>query len=126
MLNYNDTHTRLVLPRIDPFSVPENEPQQLLRQGTRTRLLCGVRQGDKPLEFTWSKDGQQLSSLALPAVTVRDLDADSSVLTFTNLSAVHLGKYQCAARNAAGLARSTAQLYVQGIFKSVDSSQDGS
>lgn len=102
-----------VPPRIDAFGQPE---EQVLKQGIRTRLLCGVSQGDKPLEFSWTKDGRPLSSsgLALPEVTIREVDADSSVLTFTNLSAVHTGHYQCAARNAAGLARQSAHLYVQG------------
>lgn len=101
-----------VPPKIEPFSVPE---EQLLRQGTRTRLLCGVSQGDKPLDFSWTKDDRQLSvSAPLPAVTIRDLDADSSVLTFTNLTAVHSGRYQCIVRNTAGVTRSSARLYVQG------------
>ena len=115
-----------VPPRIDAFAQPE---EQILKQGIRTRLLCGISQGDKPLEFSWTKDGRPLSlvgdiatrsgavdgvPLRLPAITVRELDADSSVLTFTNLSAVHSGLYECAARNAAGVARRSAQLYVQG------------
>ena len=93
---------------------------QLLRQGSRTRLLCGVSQGDKPIEFSWTKDGRPLG--ALEAVTVRHLDADSSVLTFSNLSAGHLGRYECTATNAAGSARSSAQLFVQGIHPQRSSS----
>lgn len=114
-----------VPPRMDAFA--QREEEQILKQGIRTRLLCGVSQGDKPLDFSWTKDGQPLSTLfgsggirsggggvLLPAVNVREVDADSSALTFTNLSAVHSGRYECAARNAAGVARQSTQLFVQG------------
>ncbi|EFX86866.1 hypothetical protein DAPPUDRAFT_43826, partial [Daphnia pulex] len=111
----------VVPPRMDAFA--QREEEQILKQGIRTRLLCGVSQGDKPLDFSWTKDGQPLSALlgsrgggpgvVLPAVNVREVDADSSALTFTNLSAVHSGRYECAARNAAGLARQSTLLFVQ-------------
>lgn len=109
---------------MDAFA--QREEEQILKQGIRTRLLCGVSQGDKPLDFSWTKDGQPLSALlgsrgggpgvVLPAVNVREVDADSSALTFTNLSAVHSGRYECAARNAVGLARQSTLLFVQGIL----------
>jgi hypothetical protein len=113
-----------VPPRMDAFA--QREEEQILKQGIRTRLLCGVSQGDKPMDFSWTKDGQPLSALfgsrgggpgvVLPAVNVREVDADSSALTFTNLSAVHSGRYECAARNAAGVARQSTLLFVQGIL----------
>lgn len=116
----------IVPPRMDAFA--QREEEQILKQGIRTRLLCGVSQGDKPLDFSWTKDGQPLSTLfgssgirsggggviLLPSVNVREVDADSSALTFTNLSAVHSGRYECSARNAAGIARQSTQLFVQG------------
>jgi hypothetical protein len=113
-----------VPPRMDAFA--QREEEQILKQGIRTRLLCGVSQGDKPMDFSWTKDAQPLSALfgsrgggpgvVLPAVNVREVDADSSALTFTNLSAVHSGRYECAARNAAGVARQSTLLFVQGIL----------
>nr|CAH0099527.1 unnamed protein product [Daphnia galeata] len=99
---------------MDAFA--QREEEQILKQGIRTRLLCGVSQGDKPLDFSWTKDGQPLSSLfagSRGGVNVREVDADSSALTFTNLSAVHSGRYECAASNAAGVARQSTQLFVQ-------------
>lgn len=98
------------------------EEEQILKQGIRTRLLCGVSQGDKPLEFSWTKDGYPVlfgsgEGAGLPAVNVREVDADSSALTFTNLSAIHSGRYECVARNAAGVARQSTRLFVQGIFR---------
>ena len=74
--------------------------------GIRTRLLCGVSQGDLPLEISWSKDGQPLGG--------QQLDEFSSVVKFTNLSAANSGYYQCTARNAAGKAHYGTHLYVQG------------
>lgn len=144
-----------VPPRIDAFVQPDD---QILKQGIRTRLLCGVSQGDKPLDFTWEKDGRPLSRSGggaagggggndamaanarsddvyplmsngllwpLPAVTIRQVDADSSVLTFTNLSAVHSGRYQCSARNAAGVARQSAHLHVQGTVCQQSTGDEG-
>lgn len=101
----------------------------MLKQGVRKRLYCDT-QGDKPLEFTWTKDdrplglaasgaGRRQASNQLPAVSVVELDADSSVLTISNLSAVHAGRYECAARNGAGVARTSVRLFVQGKVPSV-------
>ncbi|KAI9558120.1 hypothetical protein GHT06_014873 [Daphnia sinensis] len=106
-----------VPPRMDAFG--HREEEQILKQGIRTRLLCGVSQGDKPLEFSWTKDGYPVlfgsgaGGAGLPAVNVREVDADSSALTFTNLSAIHSGRYECVARNAAGVARQSTRLFVQ-------------
>lgn len=94
-------------PKIEPFTFADD-----LRQGLRTRLLCGVSQGDLPMQISWYKDGQPL--VHLPAVTLKELDTFSSVLTFSNLSAVHKGYYQCVAHNGAGIARYGTHLSVQG------------
>ena len=98
-----------VSPRIEAFAFPDE-----VRAGIRTRLLCGVSQGDLPLEISWSKDGRPLMELQQPMLTVTELDKFSSVVTFTNLSAIHSGFYQCTARNAAGKAHYGTQLYVKG------------
>ena len=96
-----------MLPKIEPFAFPDD-----LRQGIRTRLLCGVSQGDLPLEIVWHKDDRTLVQHA--TASVKELDTFTSVLTFTNLSAADAGLYECIVRNAAGLTRYGSQLYVQG------------
>lgn len=95
----------------------------MLRQGVRKRLYCDT-QGDKPLEFDWTKDGRPVLGPAgepgrraaslLAGVSVVELDSDSSVLTIGNVSAPHSGRYECSARNAAGVDRQSVLLAVQG------------
>lgn len=103
----DDVSRCVVSPRIEAFAFADD-----LRVGIRTRLLCGISQGDLPLEITWTKDGRSLAQL--PAVAVKELDTFSSVLILTDLGAVHSGYYQCHVRNAAGVASYGTHLYVQG------------
>ncbi len=82
------------------------------------RLLCGLARGDLPVSFRWLKDGRPLRPLpqdrADRRVTVAEVDAFSSLLTFPRLGEVHTGNYSCLAENDAGSDSHTVSLLVRG------------
>ncbi|XP_066979346.1 cell adhesion molecule Dscam2-like isoform X3 [Macrobrachium rosenbergii] len=96
----------LVPPRIEPFSFQDG-----LSEGMRTRVVCGVNQGDSPLKLEWLKDGRPLSLGGPPDIQVKVIDEFSSVLAMT-LTAAHSGRYTCRAHNEAAVVRFTASLSV--------------
>ena len=80
----------------------------------RTRVVCGVNNGDPPLTLTWLKDGRQVTLAGLPDIQVTEIDAFSSVLTIDSLRPGHAGVYTCSAINAAAQVLSVATLRVNG------------
>lgn len=84
----------------------------------RTRVICGVRDGDPPLTLTWLKDGKPLSlaGVGLPGIQIKVIDRFSSVLTITPLQSLHEGQYACEASNSGATVRVEAPLRVNGKF----------
>ncbi|GAB6026603.1 Down syndrome cell adhesion molecule-like protein 1, variant 2 [Chamberlinius hualienensis] len=97
--------TVTVPPQIAPFSFPPK-----LHVGTRARLQCVVTDGDLPITFLWTKDGQSLTH-DLELVIKQD-DEFSSSLTFQTIQTKHNGNYTCVARNAAVTTNFSANLVV--------------
>jgi len=101
----------IVPPKIEPFTFQEG-----LSEGIMTRLVCGVSQGDLPIEFTWSKDGKRISKDDpwTDNIEISTLDPFSTLLRFSSLSASHAGIYTCLATNPASQTQFSARLVVQG------------
>ena len=103
-----------VPPEIVPFSTSGNADRAAVhREGIRVRLLCGLARGDLPVSFSWLKDGLHVGGLE--GVTVTEVDAFSSLLTFSRLGRRHSGNYTCVAENDAGSDSHTVSLTVKGI-----------
>uniref|UniRef100_T1IT69 Down syndrome cell adhesion molecule-like protein Dscam2 n=1 Tax=Strigamia maritima TaxID=126957 RepID=T1IT69_STRMM len=96
----------MISPKIMPFHFQED----LLREGMRARLQCVVSEGDTPLKIQWLKDNINLPSNL--AITVRNLDEFSSILTISNINPKHNGNYTCQASNSAATSTHTAKLNV--------------
>lgn len=75
-------------------------------------MVCGVSQGDPPLQIHWLKDGAKLPSHL--AVNVSTLDLYSSLLNIPSLTEAHSGEYTCVASNPAARVRYTSKLQVKG------------
>ena len=109
-LLYNDhVLSPTVPPRIEHFSFREG-----LSEGMRTRVVCGIYQGDQPLILTWLREGSPLHLSGLPSIQVKAIDQFSSVLIIGPLSAEHAGRYTCRANNAAGSVEASADLSING------------
>ncbi|XP_052738072.1 cell adhesion molecule Dscam2-like [Bicyclus anynana] len=92
-------------PKISPFLFSSE-----LAEGSAAQVLCGVSSGDRPLYFSWLKDGAPLP----PALQVEEKHLnDFSLLMFPALSARHSGAYTCRVANHAAAATYTAALSVR-------------
>lgn len=85
-----------------------------MSEGMRTRVVCGVYQGDQPLTLTWLREGQPLQLSGQPGTQVTDIDNFSSVLTLGPLTQDHAGRYSCKASNSAAIVLASAELVVNG------------
>ncbi|XP_055947649.1 cell adhesion molecule Dscam2-like isoform X2 [Argiope bruennichi] len=96
----------LVAPVIENVMMPE---LLYAKEGTKTKVMCSVTQGDPPIQINWRKNG-----LALPMekdLTMQNFE-DSSVLVFRKISSAHSGNYTCFASNAASKVNRTTQIIV--------------
>ncbi|KAH9380974.1 hypothetical protein HPB48_021080 [Haemaphysalis longicornis] len=104
-VSYTDTLEVRVPPSIPPFQFPKNlEVQQ------RISVICTISIGEKPLQFSWLKDGSALHS---GSQNVRIVDnAESSTLHIDVLTLNSAGNYTCSVTNKAGHSSFTAPLVV--------------
>jgi len=86
-----------------------------LEFGQSSTVTCSVVQGDRPLELSWWFDGIQISEDRTDISMISG--KKSTMLTIDSLSGEHSGNYTCMARNFAGTAEYTAQLFVTGSFR---------
>ncbi|XP_068626569.1 cell adhesion molecule Dscam2-like [Battus philenor] len=92
-------------PKIAGFSFPAD-----LVEGSSIQVLCGITSGDKPVYFSWLKDGQHIPSNL--QVQEKSLD-EFSFLIFSHVTSKHSGEYTCVASNNAAEVNHTARLAVK-------------
>ncbi|CAF4862408.1 unnamed protein product [Pieris macdunnoughi] len=92
-------------PKIAGFTFPSD-----LVEGSSIQVLCGITSGDKPVYFSWLKDGQTLPSNL--QVQEKSLD-EFSFLIFSHVTSQHSGEYTCVASNSASEVNHTARLAVK-------------
>ncbi|XP_052738064.1 cell adhesion molecule Dscam2-like [Bicyclus anynana] len=92
-------------PKIAGFSFPAD-----LVEGSSIQVLCGITSGDKPVYFSWLKDGQHVPSNL--QVQEKSLD-EFSFLIFSHVTSKHSGEYTCVASNSAAEVNHTARLAVK-------------
>lgn len=74
--------------------------------------MCGLKDGDPPISFAWTKDGKQ--AVSVPDVQVVN-QKFQSVLTILATSSIHAGMYVCKAWNPVSWAVMEVRLFVDGI-----------
>ncbi|UYV61760.1 hypothetical protein LAZ67_1006371, partial [Cordylochernes scorpioides] len=77
-------------------------------QGSRVKLMCAVLRGDGPMEFSWRKDGAEVTR---DQVSVQQSE-DSSILAIPHAGAHHAGHYTCQVSNRAASTNRTTVLVV--------------
>ncbi|XP_013149682.1 PREDICTED: Down syndrome cell adhesion molecule-like protein Dscam2 [Papilio polytes] len=105
-------------PKIAGFSFPSD-----LVEGSSVQVLCGITSGDKPVYFSWLKDGQHIPSNL--QVQEKSLD-EFSFLIFSHVTSQHSGEYTCVASNTAAEVNHTARLAVKVAPSWVFEPQDAS
>ncbi|GAB6032243.1 Down syndrome cell adhesion molecule-like protein 1 [Chamberlinius hualienensis] len=95
--------------------VPFEFKEEQLVEGQLARVSCIVSRGDLPLNFAWEKDGLGLINEDAKAdgIYVRSFDEHSSILSITSVQLKHNGRFTCIAKNAAGMARHSAEVVVK-------------
>lgn len=101
------TNLITVPPKVSPFYAEDT-----LHVGDRASLTCSVTKGDTPLTITWHKDGRTLGPAQM--VTIKQVDAFTSILAIESLTSDHNGNYSCVVANAAAEVSHTHQLVVNG------------
>ncbi|XP_028040481.1 Down syndrome cell adhesion molecule-like protein Dscam2 [Bombyx mandarina] len=92
-------------PKISPFMFSSE-----LTEGSSVQVLCGVSSGDKPMYFSWFKDGAPLpSNLQIEEKSLNEF----SLLMFSELTSRHSGAYTCRVSNHAASVNYTATLSVK-------------
>ena len=81
-------------------------------EGSPARLVCGLLEGDAPIDFTWLKDGLPISNKK--EISIHHIDGLSSILSVGRLSSEHAGNYTCVASNAEGSDTHNVALTVNG------------
>jgi len=114
-VRYTDGFPRLfpVAPQIAPFSISE-EPANW---GEQVSAVCSVLKGDLPIEIRWSLNGESITHVAHPDITITNTGKKTSVLTIESVTARHAGEYSCVASNLVGSVSRSAILSVNGIGK---------
>lgn len=103
----------LVAPQIAPFSISE-EPANW---GEQVSAMCSILKGDLPIEIRWSLNGELITRLTHPDVTITNTGKKTSVLTIESVTARHAGEYSCVASNLVGSVSRSAILSVNGTKK---------
>ena len=91
-------------PVIQPFSFIKN-----LKVGQKTLITCSVTDGTEPFEFSWTKDGQPVTSSHIE-ISKSDID---STLRFKPIKSEDTGEYKCIVRNPFGSASHSAVLFIE-------------
>ncbi|XP_035232053.1 Down syndrome cell adhesion molecule-like protein Dscam2 [Stegodyphus dumicola] len=91
-------------PVVASFAFPS-----ALREGERGSATCTIRSGDRPLEFQWLKNGEELKETS--NVEIQSIK-DTSILLIESVTSESSGNYTCIVKNAYGTDRFTASLYV--------------
>lgn len=82
--------------------------------GDSTSLTCSVHKGDLPINLSWLHENVSIGYME--GIMVSKVGQKNSMLTIDSITEQHAGKYTCISENKAGVARSSAQLNVNGIF----------
>ncbi|KAG1652220.1 Down syndrome cell adhesion molecule-like protein Dscam2 [Nymphon striatum] len=95
----------LVGPTLDKLT------DKTLSIGDRLTLVCTIRSGNPPLDFTWLFNGNTLPYNL--GVVISD-SSFLSTLSSTNIKREHAGNYTCIANNNAGSTSTFAMVKIQG------------
>lgn len=95
-----------------PFSFGENP----LQESDSVSVQCSVTNGDLPISIFWFYNTQPIENSEY--ITISRLGKRVSALTIDSVSHRLIGNYTCLGRNAAGEAKETAALLVNGLLES--------
>lgn len=84
-----------------------------LQEGERGSAICTIRSGERPLEFQWKKDNEDISETS--NIKIQSVP-DSSILVIESVTSKSSGNYTCIVKNSFGRDQFTAVLTVTGLY----------
>lgn len=99
-----------VPPQIIPFEFADDP----VNSGDMSSLTCTVNKGDFPIDIFWTLNGKNVESAN--GISISRTNKRISQLSIETARAEHSGNYECIAKNAAGTARHSTFLHVNGNF----------
>lgn len=88
-------------------------------EGGMMTIMCSLIEGDPPMSFDWTKDGQLVTTL--PGLKVVNHDF-SSILSIMAATVIHSGNYYCKASNPVSWSMMKATILVDGMVGCLDTS----
>ncbi|KAI1290168.1 Hemicentin-2 [Halotydeus destructor] len=70
----------------------------VVQEKEKFKIMCSLRKGSSPIEFSWSKDGTSLNRMEVKIANTQDM----SILTIGEVKAMDAGNYTCKAQNSVG------------------------
>lgn len=96
-------------PKLDKTSLAKSYTPNV---GGKFKLFCYLKEGQQPVTFTWLKSDRKLAITEKENYRINSLD-ETSILSFSNLSASDSSDYSCSVLNAYGNDVLTTSLRVQ-------------
>lgn len=98
---------------VQPQIIPISFGEETFNVGDSTSLTCSVHKGDLPINFSWIH--KNVSIGYMDGIIISNVGQKNTMLTIDSVMEHHVGLYTCIAENKAGVARSSAELNVNGI-----------
>ena len=97
-----------------PSILPLTFGASVMNEGSFAQVSCVVREGDDPIDISWSFHGMDIS--AGTGISTTKIGQRGSVLMIPSVSHKHTGKYECKADNNVGSASQSVELQVNGRY----------
>ena len=97
---------------VAPIILPLSFGTEVMNEGSFAQVSCIVREGDLPLDISWSFHGMDLT--AETGISTTKIGKRGSVLMIPSVSHIHTGRYECKAQNSVGASTQSVKLLVNG------------
>lgn len=93
-------------PVLNTLFIPRN-----LAIGDITEIICTIKRGTLPVEFTWMHNGQEINSHSKYKITNSNRN---SIFLIGPIQASDIGNFTCTVKNAYGVDSKTESLLMEG------------
>lgn len=93
-------------PTLNSLFVPRN-----IAIGDITEIICTIKRGTLPVEFTWIHNGKKVNSHSKYKITTSDTNSHFFI---GKIQASDIGNFTCTAKNAFGTDSKTESLFMEG------------
>lgn len=110
--SHPNTNKKKLIIKVPPKIYPFDFGEEPLNFGEPASVQCKTV-GDLPMIITWLLNNKSVDEI--PDISLSKIGKRIHVLTIESVASHHAGKYQCRAKNTAGLFEHSAVLSVIGL-----------